>query len=96
MVGCGHIVNMKYFFSLTIYTRAWIRQIKYKAIMTRGEYVKIVNFIIIGAGGRLLGFGYTKHYSEYELSSNLSIYTLYITLIAIVLREYSAAFVCHC
>ena len=40
----------------------------------------------------MLGRGYMGHYSEYALSSILSIY---ITLIAIVLREYNAAFR-HC
>ena len=37
----------------------------------------------------MLGRGYISHYSEYALSSSISIY---ITLIAIVLREYDAAF----
>ena len=41
----------------------------------------------------MLGRGYISHYSEYALSSTLSIY---ITLIAIVLREYNTDFLCHC
>ena len=78
---------------LLVYTRAWIRQIKYKAIMTKERSVMIVNFITLGAGGLMLGRGYISHYSEYALSSTLSIY---ITLIAIVLREYNTAFLCNC
>ena len=67
--------------------------LQYKARMTKVGSAKIVNFITIGAGGLMLGRGYISHYSEYALSSTLSIY---ITLIAIVLREYNAAFLCHC
>ena len=74
-------------------TRAWSWQTKYKAITTKGGSAKIVNFITIGAGGFVIGCGYISHYSEYVLSSTLSIY---ITLIAIVLREYNAAFLCRC
>ena len=58
--------------------------------MTKEGSAKIVNFITIGAGGLMLGRGYM---SEYALSSTLSIY---ITLIAIVLREYNTAFLCNC
>ena len=61
--------------------------------MTKERSVMIVNFITIGAGGLMLGRGYISHYSEYALSSTLSIY---ITLIAIVLREYNTAFLCNC
>ena len=43
----------------------------------------------MGLGGLMLGRGYISHHSEYALSSSLSIY---ITLIAIVLSEYNAAF----
>ena len=57
--------------------------------MTKEGSSKIVNFIINGAGGLMLGRGYISHHSEYALSSSLSIY---ITLIAIVLSEYNAAF----
>ena len=58
---------------------------KYKAIMTKEVSAKIVIFFIIGAGGVMLGCGYISHYSGYVLSYTLSIY---ITLIAFVLREY--------
>ena len=61
--------------------------------MTKEGSAKIVNFITTGVGGLILGHGYISHYSEYALSSALSIY---ITLIAIVLSEYNAAFLCHC
>ena len=44
----GHTVNMQY-----VYTRAWNRKIKYKAIMTKEGSAKIVNFITIGAWGVL-------------------------------------------
>ena len=60
--------------------------------MTKEESAKIVNFITIWAVGLVLGHGYTSHYSEYALSSTLSIY---ITLISFVLQEYNAAFLCH-
>ena len=88
VLGHALIVNMRY-----VYTRAWSRQIKYKAIMTKKGSAKIVNFITIGAEGLMLRLGYMSHYSEYALSSTLSIY---IILIAIVLSEYNAAFLCHC
>ena len=51
----------------------------YEEILTKEGSAKIVNFITIGAGGIMLG----RHYSEYALFSTVSVY---ITLIAIVLR----------
>ena len=87
-------VKLMYFFkNLLLYSKAQIRQIKYKAIMTKKGSARIVNFFTIGAGGLVLGCGYITHYSEYALSSTLSIY---ITLIAIVLREFNAALLYHC
>ena len=62
---------------------------KYKAIMTKEGSAKIVYFINIGAGGLILGRGYIRHYSVYELSSTLSIY---FKLIAIILKDYDPAF----
>ena len=57
--------------------------------MVTGEgSVRIVNFIFRGAGGLVLVRCYVGHYSEYALSSALSVC---ITLIAVVLREYGAA-----
>ena len=61
--------------------------------MTKEGFPKIVNFITIGADDPLLGRDYISHYSEYALSSTLSIY---ITLIIVTGREYNAAFLCHC
>ena len=54
--------------------------------MTKGGSAKIINFITIGAGVLVLGRGYIIHYSEYALSSTLSIN---ITLIDIVSRDYN-------
>ena len=50
--------------------------------MTKEGSTKILNFITPRAGVLMLGFGHISHYSEYVLSSTLSIYS---TLIAIVL-----------
>ena len=67
----------------------------YKAVLTGKGSVRIVNFITIGTGGLVLRRGYESHYStcKYALSSALS---MCIILIAVVLREYGAAFLCHC
>ena len=105
VLRCGYIsyvVKIHYFFKilllysnisspLLVYTRAWIRQIKYYAILTTEGSDKIVNFIAIGTGGFKLVHDNISRPSEYLLSSTLSIY-MYITLIVIVLREYNAAF----
>ena len=61
--------------------------------MTKEASTKIVNFMTPGAGVLKLGYGHLSHYSEYAVSSTLSIYS---TLIAIVLRDYHAALLCHC
>ena len=53
---------------------------------------EIVNFMTPRAGVLMLGRGHISHYSEYVLSSTLSIYS---TLIAIVLRDDDAAFRYH-
>ena len=70
-----------------VYTRAWIRQNEYKAIhvMTKEGSSKIVNFITFWARGLMLRCVIVSHYSDYALSS----ISIYITLIAIVLREES-------
>ena len=62
-------------------------------MMTKEGSTKIVNFMTPRAGVLMLGRGHISHYSEYVLSSTLSIYS---TLIAIVLRDYDAAFLYHC
>ena len=61
--------------------------------MTKERSTKIVNFMTPGAGVLMLGHGHISHYSEYVISSTLSIYS---TLIAIVLRDNDAAFLYHC
>ena len=60
--------------------------------MTKEWSTKIVNLMTPGARVLMLGCGHISHYSEYVLSSTLSIYS---TLIAIVLRDYDAAFLYH-
>ena len=78
---------------LLVYTGAWIGRVGYKAALTGEGSVWIVNFISIGDGGLVLGRGYVGHYIECALYSALSVC---ITLIAVVLRKYDAAFLCHC
>ena len=46
-----------------------------------------------GAGVLLIGGGHISQYSEYVVTSTLSIYS---TLVAIMLRDYVAAFLFHC
>ena len=57
------------------------------------KITKIVNFISPWAGVIMPGRGHISHYSKYAWSSTLS---TYIKLIAIVLRDYNAAFLRHC
>ena len=58
-------------------------------MMTKEGSTKIVNFNSPMAEVLMLRRGRISHFSEYVLSSTLSIYS---TLIAIVLRDYDAAF----
>ena len=60
--------------------------------MTKEGSTKIVNFNTPMAEVLMLGRGHMSHYSEYVLSSTLSIYS---TLIAIVLRDYEVTFLFH-
>ena len=60
--------------------------------MTKEGSTKIVNLMTPGAGVQMLGPGHISHYSEYVSVSTLLIYS---TLIAIVLRDYHAAFLYH-
>ena len=60
--------------------------------MTKEGSTKIVNFNTPMAEVLMLGRGHISNFSEYVLSSILSIYS---TLIAIVLRDYDAAFRYH-
>ena len=64
-------------------------------MMTKEVSTKIINIMTPGLGVLVLGRGHISHYiySEYVLSSNLSINS---TLIATVLRDYDAAFLNHC
>ena len=61
-------------------------------MMTKEGSTKILTFMTPRAGVLMFGCDHISHYSEYVLSSTLSIY---ITLIAIVLRDYNAAFLYH-
>ena len=61
-------------------------------MITKEGSTKIVNFKTPGAGVLMLGRFHISHYSEYVLSSTLSIN---VTLIAIVIRDYDAAFLYH-
>ena len=70
-------------------TGAWLRQIKYIAMIAKEGPTKIVNFMTLGDGVLMLRCGHMSHYSEYALSSTLSMYS---KLIAFVLRVYNAAF----
>ena len=92
VLGHGHVEHALFILHF-LFTPGQIRQIKYKAIMTKVVSSKIIVFIIIGAGGLMLRRGYKSHYREYAFSSTLS---MYVTLIAIVFREYNAVFLCHC
>ena len=51
-------------------------------MMTKEGSTKIVNFMTPGAAVLMLGRGHISHYSEYEVSSTLSIYS---TLVAIMM-----------
>ena len=61
-------------------------------MMTKEGSIKNVNFNTPMAEVLMLGRGHISHFSEYVLSSTLSIDS---TLIAIVLRDYDAAFRYH-
>ena len=62
-------------------------------MMTKDGFTKIVNLMIPGAGALMLGYGQVSHYSEYAVASTLSIYS---TLVAIVSRDYDAAYLFYC
>ena len=70
----SHIVKMHNFFKNLLYSQAWTRQTKYKIMMTKEGSTKIVNFMNARAGVLISGSGHISHYSEYGLSSTLSIY----------------------
>ena len=60
--------------------------------MTKEGSTKIVKFMTFKVGFFILRRGHISHYGEYASSSTLSIYS---TLIAIVLWDYNAAFLCY-
>ena len=65
----------------------------YIVLMTMEGSNNIVNFMTHGAEVLMFGRGHISHYCEYVVSTtHLSIYS---TLIAIVLRDYDAAFIFH-
>ena len=66
-----------------------MRQTKYVVRMTKEGSTKIVTFMTSRAGFLMLDVAILVFYSEYVLSSTLSIYS---TLIAIVWRDYDAAY----
>ena len=95
VLRCGHIsyiVKMNYFCENLLFSLAQIRQFEGIVMMSKEGSAKIVNFMTPGAGVLMIGRGHICHFCEYVVSSTLSIY---ITLIAIVLRDYDAAFLYH-
>ena len=69
-----------------------MRQTKYTVMMTKEGSTKIINFMTPVDWVLMLRRGYVSHYSEYILSSSLSIYS---ALIPTVLSDYDAAFLYH-
>ena len=72
---------MYFFKNLLLYSGAWFRQTKCIVMMTKEGSTKIITFMNPGAGVLMLRRGNISHYSEYVVSSTLSIYS---TLIAVV------------
>ena len=64
----------------------------YIVLMTKEGSTEIINFMTPGAGVLMLGRGHISTYCEYVVFSTLSIYS---TLVAIVFRDYDAAFLYH-
>ena len=94
MLGCdhiSHIVKMHYFFKIFFSTH--MRTTDNLHIYSNDDQGRgLPNFMTPRVRVLMLGRGHTSHYSEYILSSTLSIYS---TLIASVLRDYDAAFLYH-
>ena len=80
-------------FSSLLSTLSQIRQTDCIVMMIKEGSAKIVNFMTPGDVDLTLGQGHLSHYGEYALYHTLSICTI---LIAIVLRDNGAAFLCHC
>ena len=96
-VHISHVVNIISLKKFHLYFQALIRCTKYIIMMTKERFTEIVNFMTPGVGIFVLGHGHIyrdiRCISEYALASTLSIKS---TLIAIVLKDYNAAFLCHC
>ena len=61
-------------------------------MMTKEGSTQIINFMTPGAGVLMLGRGHISHIVNMYY---LLLYHIYSTLIAIVLRDYDAAFLYH-
>ena len=81
VLGHGNTVKCNILSPLLVSTGAWIRQTEFKLMITEEGSTKIVNFMPV----LMLGHGFINH-CEYASSFILSIYS---TLIAIVLRDYT-------
>ena len=73
MLECSnisHIVKIHDFFkNLLLYSHAYIRQTKYKVMMTKERSTQ--NYMTPWAGVLMLGRGHISHFSEYVLYSAL-------------------------
>ena len=61
-------------------------------MMTKKGSTKIVNFMESVAGVLMIGTGHIRRHNDFGLSSTLSMCN---TWVAIVLREYTVAFLCY-
>ena len=65
VLGCGHIsyiVKMHYFFKhLLLYFQAQNRQTKYRVMMTKEGFTKIVNILTPGTGILVLGHDHISY-----------------------------------
>ena len=61
-------------------------------MMTKERSTKIVKCMNPRAGGLVLGCDHINH----KVKMHYLLLKIYSTLIAIVLRDYNAAFLCHC
>ena len=58
----GHILKMHHLFkNVLLYSKAYIRQTKYKEMLTEKNSTKLVNFMTTGAGVLVLGRGHINH-----------------------------------
>ena len=85
-----HIENAMFGF---IFLSTCGQESEYRVLIRKEGSTIIVNFLKPEAGIPMLRCGHISHYSEYALSSALSIYN---TLFAIVLKNYNADFLCNC